>query len=81
MGDSIVHRCYILLEKNKTKKERMARVFIAPSARKFREDRLSISLNDRKKDTRPFDADYIYLGKIGIFCATSSDILIVLLIW
>lgn len=56
----------------------MACVFIEPSARKFREDRLSISLNDRKKDTRLFDVDYIYLGKIGIFSATNSDILIVL---
>lgn len=54
-------------------KERMARVFIEPRARKFREDRLSISLNDRKKNTiRPFNIDYIYLRKI--FSATEAAI-------
>lgn len=50
----------------------MARVFIEPSARKFREECLSISLNDRKKDTRPFDVDYIYLGKIDISAARAA---------
>jgi len=55
----------------------MARVFIESNARKFREDRLSISLDDRKKDTRQFDVTYIYLEKRYPFCH-SSNILIVL---
>lgn len=61
-------------KKKKKQKSEWLRVFIEPSARKFREDRLSILLNDRKKDTRPFNVDYVYLGKIGISSTTQAVI-------